>query len=268
MNTVLERARLLQKCWDDGREYEAIEVHFNPDTLSQSISSQIKGSDGERKQYTATTSGKLSMELIFDTTHSGEDVRLHTNKVARLMQPREGQKPPLVIFEWGVMRFTGLVDGFREKLEFFAPEGIPLRASVSLSLTRHDKEKLFAIEQAGGRRKPRQKEVAVKGGAEEQRGLQAVADKGGAPGATRDIAARNGIENIRFPGRRKIVVDDAPPAASKHGGRGGRRDLALEASEPCERDKTAGQEAPAGGQRIDVGSVGALKDAITFEGGE
>ena len=39
------------------------------------------------------------------------------------------------LFLWGTFQFTGLVDSYNETLEFFSASGVPLRASVSLSLT-------------------------------------------------------------------------------------------------------------------------------------
>jgi hypothetical protein len=43
--------------------------------------------------------------------------------------------PPGVRFEWGSFSFDGMVEGMEETLEFFSPEGKPLRANISLTLT-------------------------------------------------------------------------------------------------------------------------------------
>mgnify|MGYP006144076535 CR=1 FL=1 len=38
-------------------------------------------------------------------------------------------------FAWGSFLFNGLVDGIEETIDFFSPEGKPLRASISLTLS-------------------------------------------------------------------------------------------------------------------------------------
>jgi hypothetical protein len=43
--------------------------------------------------------------------------------------------PPGVRFLWGSFIFDGLVDSLEESLEFFSPQGRPLRASMSLALS-------------------------------------------------------------------------------------------------------------------------------------
>ena len=75
---------------------EKIEVHFNPDSLQYTITNNLQnqGSGNSTKQYVSDSTGKLSLALIFDSTGSGEDVRLKTNKIARLMEP-SGSGTPL-----------------------------------------------------------------------------------------------------------------------------------------------------------------------------
>jgi hypothetical protein len=45
-----------------------------------------------------------------------------------------GKGPPPVRFAWGDFRFDGHVEALEETLDFFSPEGRPLRARLSLSL--------------------------------------------------------------------------------------------------------------------------------------
>ena len=79
------------------------------------------------------------MELVFDTTGAGEDVRTYTDKMAGLMEPDENKIPPVVLFRWGTYKFQGLVETYKETIDFFAPTGVPLRASLSIGLSRQDK---------------------------------------------------------------------------------------------------------------------------------
>lgn len=101
---------------------EPFEVHFNPQTLQYTITNQLAntGSGNSTKQYTGESTGKLTFDLIFDTTDTGEDVRLHTVQVARLMEPGDNQNktPPIVEFSWGLYTFSGMVESYRELLDF------------------------------------------------------------------------------------------------------------------------------------------------------
>lgn len=75
---------------------ENFDVHFNPQSLQYVITNKLKntGSGNSAKQYVDESTGKLTMVLLFDTTDSGEDVRLHSVRVAQLMEPDESDKTP------------------------------------------------------------------------------------------------------------------------------------------------------------------------------
>lgn len=122
---------------------ETFAVHFNPESLKRTVSSTVldEGSGNQKKQFTAKVTTALSMSLQFDTTTSGEDVRTHTERIARLIQPISGdakQVPPNVEFGWGSFSFRGLVTQYDETLDFFAANGTPLRASLNLTLSGQD----------------------------------------------------------------------------------------------------------------------------------
>src|SRR5262245_9844627 len=87
-----------------------IPVHFNPVSLQYTVANTLKeeGEWKKKKQYVTQSSAKLTMDLVFDTTHTGEDVRITTEKVAKLMEPvAEGSKkvPSVVQFDWGSYSF-------------------------------------------------------------------------------------------------------------------------------------------------------------------
>ncbi|HVH99857.1 MAG TPA: hypothetical protein VM869_14140, partial [Enhygromyxa sp.] len=126
-----------------GAPGEEIPVNFNPDSLEYTVTNNIKeeGNSTENKQQVSKSSGKLSMELTFDTTLSGEDVRIQTEKLQALMKPvEEGGKKiaPVVEFSWGTYRFKGIFSSYKETLNFFSTTGVPLRASISISMTQQD----------------------------------------------------------------------------------------------------------------------------------
>jgi phage tail-like protein len=79
---------------------------------------------------TENPAARLAVELWFD----GDDVLGLTQRVAYFATARAGKGPPGVRFAWGELRFDGHVEALDETLDFFSPEGRPLRARLSLSL--------------------------------------------------------------------------------------------------------------------------------------
>ena len=111
-------------------------VHFNPASLQYTVSNTLKeeGSGNTKKQFVSQTTAKLTMDLVFDTTSTGHDVRETTDKMTKLLKPHGPsgkQVPPLVEFGWGVYRFTGMVEQYKETLDFFAASGCRSAASIS-----------------------------------------------------------------------------------------------------------------------------------------
>ena len=121
-------------------EGKEVPVHFNPVSLDYVITNTLdeKGQGNRKKQFVSQSSGKLSMTLIFDTTHDGSDVRIITSQIAQFMQPDDKKAPPVVQFEWGAYSFKGMLESFKETIDFFAPTGVPLRSSVQIALSQQD----------------------------------------------------------------------------------------------------------------------------------
>ncbi|GHO87627.1 CIS tube protein [Dictyobacter formicarum] len=128
-----------------------VAVHFNPQSLQVSYQTTgVTGAEASVQQLAlqevpAQRTGfgsTLSLDLVFDTTQSGQDVRNTTLDLARMIQP--GVKDnnnanitpsiPIVRFCWGTFLFNGNIQSLNETLEFFSEQGIPLRATVSLSM--------------------------------------------------------------------------------------------------------------------------------------
>jgi hypothetical protein len=124
-----------------------VEAQFNPETLKLSFANENKGGDqpgGNTKQFVGSASSKMSVELLFDTTADGSDVRKKTEKVAHFIMAKSQRNrsnkrvPPRVRFEWGSFIFEGVVDSMDETLDYFSEQGVPLRATVGLNLSRDD----------------------------------------------------------------------------------------------------------------------------------
>lgn len=176
------------------------DVHFNPESLEYAITNTLKeeGKGAKKKQFVDKSSAKLTMQLVFDTTDTGEDVRTHTDKVASLLKPvgsGKKQVPPNVEFSWGVYRFTGMVEQHKEKLDFFAPSGVPLRATIDLSLASQDVQFESGKNPSASVDRNLAAEPAVLPAAGGPSGL---ANALGDPRAARAIGAVNGSSSLRF----------------------------------------------------------------------
>jgi hypothetical protein len=180
---------------------KGIPVHFNPVSLQYTVANTLQEQGKEKKQFVTKSTAKLTMDLVFDTTHSGEDVRITTEKVAALMEPDEKKIPIVVDFEWGVYLFRGMVESYKETIDFFAPNGVPLRAAVNLTLSKQDK--VFEASphppadkaDTGSTASLNNPVVIPSGGSTD---ATSAAAQGGNPRAGRSLAAANGAESMRF----------------------------------------------------------------------
>ena len=288
---------------------DSFDVHFNPQTLQYTITNNLKntGSGNSAKQYVDESTGKLTMDLVFDTTDTGEDVRLHTVKVAQLMEPDESDKtPPIVEFEWGLYSFAGMMQSYKETIDYFSADGVPLRASVNLTLASQDE----VFEGGSDERSADTGGSLAAGGSDavqapppprsDGRGVTQTATQAGNPDAARRIAAQNGLENMRFPGSAVLQINGAaavaaasPMAGVSVSGGGAFAGLRTQADAGVGGSlKLANFLRPAGTAQLgtedaagfslggrarlqgsasfkaDVGRAGSLKAKIEFDGGE
>jgi hypothetical protein len=207
----------------------AIPVHFNPVSLQYTITNTMKEGKGKKKkQYVSQSTGKLTMDLVFDTTTTGEDVRVHTEKIARFMEPEKTSKvPPVVEFQWGTYRFKGMVESFKETIDFFAASGVPLRAAVNLTMAQQDT--VFTLDTA--KDDPEHVDVPLALGDD----ATSTASRGCNPDAGRAVAAANGQESMRFPSGGSLTVGGpvslgTPVAFAAGGSAGGGAFAGLRAS--------------------------------------
>lgn len=221
----VEKAKFTPKT---GANQTPFDAHFNPVSLQYSVTNTMKeeGSGKTKKQYVTQGTGKLTMDLIFDNTADGQDVRLATAKLAALMQPdpksagQSKQVPSVVLFEWGVYKFQGMMESYKETLDFFAPGGVPLRASVNITLVEQDKIFSTGSADTGGSVSPDAVDVPTGSGSNPS----SVAAAGGDPGAARAVAALNGQASLRFSAGAALTVSGSvtlgPPAAFASAGAG------------------------------------------------
>lgn len=134
-----------------------IVLDFNPETLTIKVQSGEAADRGRRGrqqvQHVGRSTATLSFDATFDTTRpSGDqptqpveaerlDVRRKTKQIADLLQVEDKDEEPSprrVQFHWGSIRFNGIIKSYSETLDFFSPEGVPLRAKVSISIDEQD----------------------------------------------------------------------------------------------------------------------------------
>lgn len=183
---------------------DAVEVQFNPTSLSYSVQNTLekKGKDAKAKQFVAQSTAKLEFDLVFDATHNGADVRKETNKVKQFLNPGDKRKnkdqaPPVVGFKWGTFKFKGVMESFKETLDFFSSDGVPLRSTLKLSLSAQDAKDVFTEETfdtaAQVMADPNTQLAPLPpGGASDL-----ASSGGGGAGAARALGAANGLESLR-----------------------------------------------------------------------
>lgn len=185
---------------------DPITVHFNPSSLVYTVenANPQQGGDPKRRQFAAQFTGKLTMDLQFDTTDTGADVRQITNQVALFMQASAaankqgssggGANPPapsVLSFDWGAYHFQGFMESFKETIDFFSSDGIPLRALVSIGLARQDN----VFDAGSGNTAPVAGSLVPTSSGSS---ATSAASQGGDPNASRALAAANGLDSLRF----------------------------------------------------------------------
>ncbi len=206
--TALAKAKLIeldQKFEKEKPDGHKTDVQFNPETLKVTYAStQAPGGDqsaGNAGQFIGAGSTKLALQLWFDCTAMEkdpvDDVRRLTEKVIFFMTPQKSDadatklSPPGVCFQWGTFLFKGVVESLEQTLEFFSPDGKPLRASISLTLSQQQILKAELAEMSPMDARPGHKPLKA---AKQDDSLQKMAGSSGKKD-WQSIAAANGIED-------------------------------------------------------------------------
>lgn len=149
----------------DDPKPELIPVQYNPTELTFDKSAQlaevaIPGLDSPLQQFVRGQAEKLSLDLFFDATDEGtatvaKSVTEYTDKIYSLVKIFPTlHAPPICVFVWDA-KFPGsslgsqtaieiggqsrhgfqcVVESVKQKFTFFSPDGVPLRATVTVSL--------------------------------------------------------------------------------------------------------------------------------------
>lgn len=146
----------------------------------------------KRIQFAGRNPETLSMNLFFDTYSTGEDVRIHTNKITNLMEyDSKGNPPPVLMIVWGKMNFTCVLEHVSKTFTMFLQDGVPVRATLDCRFKEYRDE---IAPQASPTSEGQTKTQTVKSGDS----LSSIAsDAYGDPSKWRDIAEENNISNPR-----------------------------------------------------------------------
>lgn len=235
----------------DAQKKKALEtytVQFNPDSLKVTFANQTQAPSGgsaprDASQGTAASqfigqgTTKLSVTLWFDVTAeltpeakklaghpSPLDVRRLTQKIIELMAPPLNARPPTpppVRFLWGSFQFDGIIDGIDQSLEFFSPQGVPLRASLAISMSQtainyvvaKTNSPAAAAASAAANNRPSNAPAGTSPmtPATSGRSLQSMASSQGKFDDWPSIAAANNIENPRLLAAGQLIDMNARP---------------------------------------------------------
>lgn len=188
---------------------------FNPSEFTVERTNQftevnVPGLSASTFQFVRGGSRTITMDLFFDTYEEKTDVRLFTDRItgwdsgitsSKLPGGAKGlmdinsdlHAPPVCQFIWGSYIFPCIIERIDKRFTMFLPEGIPVRATLGVTL-REYKEYETQLQEAARQSSDRTKTRQVKEG----ESLQSIAaEEYGDPGSWRSIAKANDIENPR-----------------------------------------------------------------------
>lgn len=117
-----------------------ISVMFNPpeyriEKTNQYAEIGIPGLGSSLLQFVRGSAQSLSMELFFDSSDRGVDVRAVTELVVGLtsLNPQT-HAPPRLMFVWGTLIFPCVLESVSQQFTYFNAAGMPLRATLAVTL--------------------------------------------------------------------------------------------------------------------------------------
>lgn len=122
-------------------EEPLIPLRFNPTEYQLQKSNTfaeigIPGLESPPIQFVRGAAEKLTLEALADTSDTLEDVReKYVNKLRNLLRLNsELHAPPIVAFSWDTQVFKGVLESLNIAYVLFSPDGVPLRARLSIAL--------------------------------------------------------------------------------------------------------------------------------------
>lgn len=125
------------------RKGVVIPLQFNPSSYSTEDNNEfsekkLMGLKGVINQFTGSKKSDLSLELMFDSTSTGTDVRLLTAPLNLIVNiDNTLHAPPACSFLWGTFFYEGVVSVFKKEFTYFFANGMPARVKISIILKPH-----------------------------------------------------------------------------------------------------------------------------------
>jgi len=195
-----------------GSACEELTLQYNPEKLQLDRTVQWKEAKatGNKSslEYTKTAPATLTMELMFDTSINGENVKkefvdIFSNATMPNVKPpstsEEGkgkesdkQRPQKVEFNWPPeFQFVGFIKSLKTSYIMFSESGVPIRAKVNLTMQEYESQEKIdhGLGQVAGYNLPEVSLVQVQSG----QSLSMIAAAAGT--SAQVLADMNGISN-------------------------------------------------------------------------
>ena len=165
------------ECLFNPTEYEISKTNnWGPPTAAaegESSSNTALGKNLPVVEFKGGGAMTLTLNLFFDTTLTGKDVRTLTDplwKLTRIDSKIKDEKsqlgrPPKVAFHWGAVRlFKAVITQMNQKFTLFASDGKPLRSTMTVNFMQSDDEGFFYKQNPTTEVKPGYRQRVIKDG--------------------------------------------------------------------------------------------------------
>lgn len=186
---------------------------FNPASIdmTRAVTWKPQESPGENAPSLTWDRGQaatMKFDLVLDTTDTGSDVTVHTNKLLNLTKvDTQKKRPPWVRLGWGRMSsFKAVVTSVTLQFTYFSGAGVPLRARATVNLMQYMDEGRQPLQNpTSGTRKRDRLHLVQPGETLDRIAYAAYGD----PTGWRVIAERNNISDpLRLrPGMRLVLPE-------------------------------------------------------------
>ncbi|GMT48087.1 MAG: peptidoglycan-binding protein [bacterium] len=218
---------MLEKAYLTRKDNASVKVSFlfNPkeftvEKSNQFAEVQIPGLPSSIFQFVRGNARSVTMDLFFDSYEEGDDVRKYTDQItgwdagsmfSKLPKEKKGlmdidsdlHAPPICIFIWGTFIFQCIIERVTKRFTMFLPEGVPVRATLSVTLKEY-REVEVQVKEIALQSADLSKRWVVKQGDS----LWSIAAREyGNPNDWRLIAEANEIDNPRIlnPGQELVI---------------------------------------------------------------
>jgi hypothetical protein len=218
---------MLERAYFTRKDNPSVKVRclFNPEQFAVDKGNNyaevnIPGLSAPVLQFVRGNARTVNLELFFDSYEEREDVRQYTDRItgwdagsmnSKLAGGEKGlmdidselHAPPVCLFVWGTFVFQCIIEKVNKKFTLFLPQGIPVRATLSVSLKEY-KDTALQVKELDLHSADLTKSRIVKQG----ESLWTIAAKEyGDPADWRLIAEANNIDNPRqlTPGQRLVI---------------------------------------------------------------